>query len=307
MGTTYTMILGDEGGSVKQSSIDSLLLDINLAVSTYIDTSEISRFNQSMSGITTTSEHLIQNIKASRQIFAYSNGYFDPTIMPLINYWGFGYKVKKAVNQVDSTKVAQLKKLVDFKYIELKEEKDSYTITKWNPAVELDFSALAKGYAVDKCLEFVKANGVSNAMVEIGGETHCIGKNKDGNTWKIGINTPSYDAAVTDIQTIIALDNKSIASSGNYRNYYDVDGIKYGHEVNPMTGYPEQTEILSTSIVADECMFADGYATACMLMDTTMALQTINALDGVEALFIVNDEGKYKNVYTPGFEQYIAN
>ena len=186
---------------------------------------------------------------------------------------------------MDSQKVAALKELVGFEKIKILEEGNQITLVKSNPEIELEFGGVAKGYGVDAVSELLEGKGINRYLVEIGLETRAAGKSSRNDWWRIGINTPREDAEITDIEAIAELQNKSLASSGNYRNYYEVDGRKYGHEINPKTGYSEQSELLSVSVFAKDCITADAYATAFMILGMEKSENVISKLDGVDALF----------------------
>ncbi len=323
MGTRYNVIINGSNKNAKKSEIDKLLIDINNSVSTYIASSEISVFNQSptgayfedlafekynftQKGILDTSyhfHHFMTNLRACYDVYDLTEGLFDPTCMPLVNYWGFGYKKKKPrILDGNKNAIDSILPFVGLDKLTLLPVHRGINVQKAHPAIELDFSAIAKGYAVDLVMEYLIYCGIQNAMVEIGGETKAIGINEKGNIWKIGINTPSEKAGLTDFQEIVVLKNQSIASSGNYRNFYEIDGKKYGHEINPVSGFPEKTDILSVSIKAENCMEADALATGCMIMGLKKSIQIIEAMDGIEGLFIINDEaGQFKTIKTKGF------
>ncbi len=312
MGTTYTIKAKGLDKDLNKAIIDKVLIEVNQSVSTYIEDSEISLFNQSDKGMAfpTTpkgdtpflSKHLLTNLEASFQVYQNTSGYFDPTCMPLVNYWGFGYEAKKAITQVDSQKITEMLGYVGLEQITATPFKDSLFIAKKDPKSQLDFSAIAKGYAVDLIHEMLLEHGSRNHMIEIGGETRCYGKSPSGDYWKIGINTPDPYAALSDFEEIVSLKNKSLASSGNYRNFHEVDGVRYGHEIDPKTGYPSENTLLSVSIIANDCMSADAYATACMVMGLEKAKTLVEATDGMEALFIIGGKTQlYELVKTSGF------
>ena len=288
MGTTYNVTYRSDRSSVDKAEFDSLLVAINAEVSTYEPESTISRFNRSASATFDTegAVHFLENYMAARQVFTASGGTFDPTIAPLVNYWGFGYTPKRPVLRVDSVRVDSLLQLVGFDRMSL----DQTTIRRDRPEMQLDFSAIAKGYGVDQLGLYLEDRGIVNYLVEIGGEVRARGVNKSGQAWRIGINVPAEDAALTDFDNVVLLRGQSMATSGNYRNYYEVDGSKYSHTINPRSGFPERSRLLSTSIVAERCMYADAYATACMVMGTERALAFIESLDGIEGYFISADE-----------------
>lgn len=300
MGTYYRITYGDSLNRNFQPDIEQFLQDFNQEVSTYIPTSTISQFNQSETGIDIAGKaYFIGNIEKSRIVFEQSGGAFDPTVMPLVNYWGFGYTPKKPVTQVDSAAVDSLRRFVGMHLVTL----DGTTLRKALPGVQLDFSAIAKGYAIDEIAEWLEQRGVQHYLIDIGGEARAKGGNARGATWTIGINLPKEDAAATDLQTAVELRNRAIATSGNYRNFYEVDGVKYGHEINPATGYPKRTRLLSASVFAADCATADAWATAFMIMGLEKSLVVAEQLPHIEAYFIYGAPGgDLQTRYTQGLE-----
>lgn len=316
MGTYYRVTYGDSEKRDFQSGIDSLLAALNMEVSTYIKEATISRFNQSDSGLSLhfdpytgqpgsyRNRHFLANFLKAREVFAKTDGYFDPTVMPLVNYWGFGYTPKKPVEEVDSARVDSMLLFVGFDKARMEVSGKDTLFTKALPGVQLDFSALAKGYGVDLVAEYLATRGIENYLVDIGGEAIAHGKSPRGDAWKIGINTPREDAALEDIQTAVALENRAVATSGNYRNFYEVDGKKYSHTINPKTGFPERNTLLSASVFASDCMTADAYATAFMAMGLEKAFELASRLPEVEAYFIFSTEsGAMATRYTPELEK----
>lgn len=287
MGTTYNITY--EGNQHLKEAVDSVLLAVNADVNTYDEKSTISNFNNSKVGLDLNEQrhkHFLANYNTAYKIARLTDGAFDPTVMPLVNYWGFGYTPKKPVTAVDSSKVDSLLQLVGT-------DKLSYQNTileKTSEGVQLDFSALAKGYGVDEVGRLLEAQDITNYMVEIGGEVRARGANAKGTSWTIGINQPIEGASTTDLQASLALTNESVATSGNYRNFYEVDGVKYSHTISPKTGFPERNRMLSASIVAEDCMIADAYATACMVLDVDAAKTLVTLTDGIEAYFIYSAE-----------------
>ena len=173
---------------------------------------------------------------------------------------------------------------------------------------ELDFSATAKGYAIDYIGEFFESHGIMNYFIDIGGESKAFGRKPNDKPWVVGINTPKEDAEMKDIALLIELDDASIATSGNYRNFYVEDGQKFVHTVNPMDGRPFQSNLLSASIISDLCAAADGFATACMVMGLEKAKTFINTTNKVEGILIYSDEnGNMKKWYSDNCKDYIID
>ena len=253
MGTSYN-IQCDLNDPDLKAELDSLLVEINDQVSTYEPESVISKVNKNNLNATITSEgvvslygpakkHFQSNFLRAKSIYIQTNGYFDPTVMPLVNHWGFGYTPKEKVTQVDSARITEILKLIGFNKWQYKKDKLNAEIIKPQHA-EIDFSAIAKGYAVDYLSSFLEQRGANNLMVEIGGEVYTKGTNSKGLNWTIGLNKPEEDAALNDFALLVQISDKALASSGNYRNFYISNGKKFAHEINPKTGFPEFNDLL---------------------------------------------------------------
>ncbi|MGI9543646.1 MAG: FAD:protein FMN transferase [Cyclobacteriaceae bacterium] len=298
MGTTYSIkYLNDEGLNLK-SSLDSLLEVYNQSLSTYIPNSEISQFNNNTL-IKFELPYFYPVLEASKEVYEKTGGAFDPTVMPLVNAWGFG-PADQAIP--DSTRVDSLRSLVSFDSLFY----DSVSICKLKEGVQLDFSAIAKGNAVDVVADFLKGKGLKDMFVEIGGEIAAYGNNETGNRWAVYIEKPLKDS----LQAIatVKLDNKAIATSGNYRNFYTKEGKKYAHTISPFTGYPVEHSLLSASVFADNCTTADAYATAFMVVGLEGAQKILAENPEIEAYLIYSDEeGALKSYVTPGIEPDIVN
>ena len=311
MGTTYSVKYKDLHKEDYQPTIDSLLKAINEDVSTYIPSSTISKFNQSKQGIsldTASHRHLLANWKLAKFVFEASGGKFDPTVMPLVNFWGFGYAGREKVESVDPQTIDSLLSFVGMNRLQLISDHAQLQLKKDRPGIQLDFSACAKGYAVDQVAALLAQNGISDYLVEIGREVKAHGVNDRGEVWNIGISLPEDDAPPNAIHSVTPLKNKALATSGNYQNFYEVAGQKYAHTINPTTGYSELNQLLSASVYAESCGLADGFATAFMVMGLEDAFQLASTIQEVEAYFIYSDQsGSYQVRYTEGlnalFEQ----
>jgi thiamine biosynthesis lipoprotein len=301
MGTYYRLTYQDSLNRNFFEEVDSILLAINDEVSTYIPTSTISRFNRAMHKFSVSKKavHFIENYKASRYVADITTQLFDPTVGPLINYWGFGYTGRKPVTQLDSSKVDSLLKFVGLNQIEVLEGGDSIFFHKKYPGVELDFGGIAQGYAIDVLGAFLEKKGVKNYLVDLGGEFVAKNKNPKGVYWQVGINIPQENADIHSIQTIFSLANEAISTSGNYRNYHEVKGVKYSHTINPYTGFPERNTLLSVSVFGPKCTVADGLATACMVMGFDKAQLLLEYLPDYEGYFIYSTpDGRVATHYT---------
>ena len=304
MGTYYRFTYYDEQKRDFQAELDQLLKEVNQEVSTYIKSSTISRFNQAETelvlGLDET--HFITNLEVAKSVYGKTNGAFDPTIMPLVNYWGFGYSEKKRVSTVDSLVVDSLMNFVGLDKVNY-ERTPQVKLQKVRPGVQLDFSGCAKGYGVDAIGFFLEAKGIHNYLVDIGGEIRARGENPKGNIWNIGINVPREGAAFDEIQTAAPVKNRSVATSGNYRNYYEVEGTKYSHTISPYHGFPERNTLLSASVFAENCVMADAYATAFMVLGIEKAFPLAQQLPDIEAYFITgNPDGTMSVSYTDGLK-----
>lgn len=299
MGTTYNIVYLDGANRDFQSSMDSLFLVFNQSLSTYIPDSELSRFNQGDS-LSFNLPYFLPVLKASKTVFDKTNGAFDPTIGPLVNVWGFG---PTGPQLKDSTDIGEMLRYVGFDKIEF----DELLIRKKTPKIYLDFSAIAKGYGVDVAGDFLRSKGIENFLVEIGGELVASGVNDKGELWKVGINRPEETANASDLHSIIALQNRGMATSGNYRNYYLKDSIKISHTINPATGYPVNHTLLSATVLAKDCMTADAYATAMMVMGTEKAIMLDSALTEIEAFLIYSDsKGGYITYASKSLKPFLS-
>ena len=311
MGTTYHIkmvdtLISESQIRATQLRVDSLLLAINQSMSTYIPTSEISRFNQSteINSPMKISPQLAVVLKSSLDIGHRSGGAFDITVMPLVNFYGFGFK-KAAAHLPTTHELDSLKRFVGMQHLMFTDS----TISKDTPELSLDLSAIAKGFGVDAVSDFLAASGFENTMVEIGGEVVCCGYNKNGKSWQIGIDRPYFGEKPGEIlQHVVALSNYAIATSGDYRNYRDVDGTRISHTIDPRTGKPISHQLASVSILAKTCMLADGTATAVMVMGDVEGLKWLEATPEIEGLLIVRlSDGSFREFLTSGFNQFLVH
>ena len=300
-GTYYQITYQSPGGEDLHSEVKSLLNRLDNSFSTYNSNSTVSKVNQNK---LFESDTLFFNVfNRAQDISILINGAFDATVAPLVNAWGFGFKKKQNITQqrIDSIKV-----FTGFDKVRLKNGR----IIKSDTRLMLDFSAIAKGYSVDIVADFLREKGCNNYLVDIGGEVVAFGQNPSGLTWRVGINEPNDNEPLnaSQLQSIVSLKNKAMATSGNYRNFYIENGKKFAHTINPQTGYPVNHNLLSATIVADDCMTADALATACMVIGTDSAQKLISGLDNVEAFLIYADKTGTNQVFmTDGFLNLIIN
>jgi thiamine biosynthesis lipoprotein len=291
MGTTYHISfltpeknIGEFTKEDLDARVDSLLKEFNLSVSTYIPSSTISRTNKPDTLIE-ADEYFAKVFRRAQEISGKTNGAFDVTVMPLVNAWGFGFT---DTLHIDSSVIDSLRSLVDYRNVTLQEGEGKYFVRKKDKRIQLDFSAIAKGYGVDLVAMLLEKHGIENYMVEIGGEVRAKGKNSEGQWWEIGVEKPIDDASgkIHELMNVMPLKNKSLATSGNYRNFYYKDGKKISHEIDPKTGYPSQNNLLSVTVMADDCMTADAYATAFMVMGLDKTRSYLNQDTTLKAYLI---------------------
>lgn len=288
-GTTYqiTYLAGEH--SNYRESIDSIFKAIDLSLSTYNPGSVISRINRNDSGVM-ADDHFSIVFNKSIEVSRKTNGLFDVTVAPIINAYGFGFSKKEHINQqlIDS-----LLQLIGYTKVRL----ENNTLIKAAPQVMLDFNAIAQGYTVDVLASFLESKGIHNYLVELGGEIRAKGKKLDGTVWKVGIEQPTEDPADgAALHTSITLEDQSLATSGNYKKFYIEDGKKYTHIINPHTGYPAKNNVLSATVIAADCMTADAYATAFMVMGLDQSKQFLAANKDLhlEVFFIYDDQNEWK-------------
>jgi thiamine biosynthesis lipoprotein len=310
MGTTYNITLQCEKPDIMKKSIDSILAEFNLSMSAYIDTSTISYFNHAESIFCYDPKvdiYFEPIFTKSKDVYEKTGGAFNPSIAPLVNYYGFGYKEKKKLKELDTLKIKELLKLLVFDSLNLiQDNKGMLCLKKPNKNVMLDFNSLSPGYAVDVLALFFESKGIRNYMIEVGGEIRALGVNDRKKAWVIGINKPSPDAKETEIELPLVISNKSLATSGNYRSAYESKGLKFAHIINPFTGMSQPTDILSATVIADDCISADAYATAFMVLGLQKSLVLIEQLKGIEACFIYDAEGDgvFEFKVSEGFSKY---
>ncbi|MCF6185648.1 MAG: FAD:protein FMN transferase [Bacteroidales bacterium] len=298
-GTTYHMIYEGEHPNLKKQ-VDSLLQVFDLSLSTYEPYSTISKVNQGNN--VEVDELFTQMFNKAAEVTKHSGGTFDITVGPLINAYGFGYG--KQETKIDSALIDSLLQYVGMDKVKIVNNH----LIKENDNVQLSGNAISQGQAVDYIAKFFKKQGIKNYMIEIGGELAVKGL-KDGKKWRVGIDKPyeGNDVAGQDLQTILALTDKAVATSGNYRKFYVRNGKKYSHSIDPHTGYPAFQNILSATIIADSCMTADAYATACMVSGLKKSKEIVKKM-GLDAYFVYSDEetGEYKVWYTEAVKKMIV-
>jgi thiamine biosynthesis lipoprotein len=299
-GTMYHIVYESPNGKDFQDEITEKLNEYNQVFSTYEPTSTISKINNNEP--VKPGPLFLECYKRSMEISEITGGAFDITAGPMVNAWGFGPEDKKKMTPeiVDS-----LKEITGYKKIQLKDGR----ILKDNPNMKLDMSAVAKGFTCDLLGDFLAKKGCENFMVEIGGEVVALGKNEKGRVWTIGISKPDETAffASNDLQAKVQLPENALATSGNYRNFYEEDGKRYAHTIDPKTGYPVQHSLLSTTVLADDCMTADAFATAFMVMGLDKSIEIAKQHPEIKVYFIYSGEEGENQVYmSEDFKEHLV-
>lgn len=301
-GTTFHITYKSKKGEDLTASVDSLLENFNLSLSIYNDNSIISRFNRNDPDVR-ADELFTEVFRKSEEVYRMTDGAFDITVAPIVNALGFGSR-KDTLN-VDSTMIDSLLQYVGMAKVSLKDGK----IEKANPQVKLDVNALAQGYAVDLVSRFLEDRGIRHYLVEIGGEIRARGKNAEGQVWRVGIDKPEEGNTIpgADLQAIIRLRGRSLATSGNYRKFYERNGIKFVHIVNPKTGYPAISNLLSATVITKDCMTADAYATALMVLGLDRSVQFLQDKRLDAYLVYADAQGQFRVYATPGLKKFIQD
>jgi len=289
-GTTYQILYLDDRNF--QRSVDSILIAIDNSLSTYNKRSIITNFNQADS-LLEVDAYFIEVFNMAKEVYTTTGGAFNPTVTHLVNAWGFGFE---NTEKTDSNSIDSLLKLVDFDGISIQNNK----VIKNRKELMLDFNAIAQGYTVDVLADFFDEKNVKNYLIEVGGEIIAKGKNAEKKPWRVGIDKPIENQEERVLEAVINLENAALATSGNYRKFYEKDGIKYSHTINPVTGYPVRHTLLSATVVTDNCALADAYATAFMVVGLEKSKEILIANPTLEALLIyTNEEGTLSSYSTP--------
>jgi FAD:protein FMN transferase len=299
-GTSYhiTYLAGQH--SNYRESFDSIFKKIDLSLSTYNTSSIISKINRNDTAVK-VDEFFSDVFKKSIEVSEKTKGLFDVTVAPIINAYGFGFNKKERITNV---LIDSLLRFIGYKKIRLVDNK----LVKDIPQVMLDFNAIAQGYTVDVIASFLESKGISNYMVEVGGELRTKGTKLNDSSWTVGIEKPNESLTEgASLFAVINIKDKSLATSGNYKKFYVEEGKKYAHIIDPFTGYPAKNSLLSTTVIADNCMTADAYATAFMVMGLEKSKQFLsdNKDLNLEVFFIYDKDGVMKTYSSKKFEENI--
>lgn len=306
MGTTYHISLSNNPANhdvaVIKQGIEKRLTVVNQSFSTYIDSSEVSTFNQYTGNEgQIKSAAFIQVLAEAQGISLLTEGAYDITVGPLVNLWGFGPDFSEDdIPPVDN--ISQALKKVGYKNIIV--DRKTRNVKKLIPDVYIDFSSIAKGYGVDEIAAYLESQGFNDYMVEIGGEMRLRGNNPEGTQWRIAVEKP--DPAKRSIQRIIKLSNTAIATSGDYRNFFIKNGIRFSHTIDPTTGSPVRHNLASVTVLAPSSMTADAWATAFMVLGPKKGYD-LAMKNNLSVLFIVKEKEGYIELMTPQFQQFFKD
>lgn len=292
MGTTqgsyFSIIYYDEQNRDFSRDFDSIFKEIESTLSLWDENSMLRKVNRNDTNVV-LNKIFIDNFNYAIKAAELSDGYFDPTVGPLVSAWGFHFKegMQMTPEMVDS-----IRQIVGYKKIKIENGK----VLKENPNMTLDFNAVAQGYTTDMIGEFLLTKNVNNFLVDVGGEILAKGNKPDGDLWKVGIEKPSENKESERIvQKIIKLKDKSIVTSGNYRKYVEHDGKRYSHSLDPKTGYPADNNMLSATIICDNTAWADCLASICMVVGLEKAKEIVETQEeNIEAFFIYEENGEVK-------------
>ena len=303
-GTTYSISYYSEDLIPMDKALDSIFEKVNQSMSTYRETSDISRINRGDSLVEVDSL-FTQVFKLSKKVWKDSKGYFDPTVGNLVNQYGFGPET--GPKEIDSLAIDSLMQYVGFEKLELNGNK----VVKQSPEIYLDFNAIAKGYAIDLIGQYLDSREVEDYLIELGGELLAKGVNRErGSYWTVGIDDPLQTAGQRELTATLQLKDRAMATSGNYRKHRrdSKTGALYVHTINPLSGIAKKSDLLSVTVLAENCALADAYATAFMAMGYDLSKLLLSRNDDLDAFLIYSTlEGELKEYATPGFEELMQD
>jgi thiamine biosynthesis lipoprotein len=301
-GTYYAVTYFDHLERDLQAEVDSLLRAFDMSVSMWEPSSIISRINRGEEKEVPLDSVFIKTYLLARQVAEESGGAFDYTVGPLVNAWGFGFEGRR---ELDSARIDSLLPLVNYELVRLEGDK----VIKGKDGIMFDFNAVAQGYSVDLVGELLASKGIDNYLVDIGGEVLAVGEKPLQGPWIIGIERPSENKyAERSLEVSLELKDLALATSGNYRKFYEEDGIRYSHTIDPKTGHPVTHTLLSVSVIAGDCGTADAWATAFMVMGLAKAKSILEDRNDLHAYFIYSDEkGEMLTYATEGMKKFLKN
>lgn len=302
MGTTYNIkyltVEGVPAAEALQRSIDGRLDQVNEQMSTYRKNSELSRFNQYQGSepFTVSAQTALVTREAVR-LNKLTLGALDVTVGPLVNLWGFGPEARPDIVPSDE-ELAARRAIVGIEHLTVTDN----SLSKAIPELYVDLSTIAKGWGVDVIADYLESQGITDYMVEVGGEIRMRGKNGKGVNWRIAIEKPDVNQRA--IQEIIEPGDMAVATSGDYRNYFERDGIRYSHIIDPKTGKPINHKVVSVTALDPSCMTADGLATGLMVLGEETGIAVANQ-HGIPVFMVVKTDDGFKEVYSEAFARYL--
>lgn len=306
-GTTFSIKYIDTLQRDLSPQVDSILKMIDGSMSLWVDTSTVVGFNAADTFFTSTDPHFRTVVSLSEELWRSTGGAFDPTILPLVKAWGMGREGERdlAVEAIDSLRTVVGMDLIaiDGRWRDQVQVPPSITYIKSMPGVQFDPNGIAQGYTVDVLAQLLEMLGISDHMVEVGGEVRARGHNDRGLPWTIQIDKP-IEGNEHEQQAVVPLQDRSLATSGNYRKFIEIDGQRFGHTIDPRTGRPAMNKLLSASVLADNCAISDAVATALLVMGPEEAKRWLNDQQGLDAYLISDDgAGGYEVWSTPGWPE----
>ena len=295
-GTTYRIVYSDDVATASvEEVVEGVFRRVDISMSGYNLESTLSKVNRNEDVIV---EKIFENVfNRAREMYDITKGYFDVSAGPLFDIWGFGFTERSTVTDkmIDS-----VKQFIGMDKVRIAEGK----VIKDDPGIKLNFNAIAQGYTSDLVAIAFDSIGIKNYMIEVGGEIFCKGANAKGNKWGIGIDLPEEGNFIqgAEIAGVIEISSGGLATSGNYRKFYEEDGKKYSHTIDPLTGYPAKHSLLSATIVAGDAMTADAYGTYLMIIGLEKAIEVVESTPGIEAFLIYSEDGEYKIYKSEGIE-----
>jgi thiamine biosynthesis lipoprotein len=300
MGTTWHVTVVGRGSTAGlQEKIESRLEQVEQTFSTYREDSEINRFSRlpRAGEEFPVSADFASVVRTAARVHELSGGAWDGTVRPLVDLWGFGPGPPRS-DPPDPETIEALRRAVGFDRIEVRPG----ALVKREASVTLDLSSIAKGYGVDEVAAVVRGSGFPDFLVEVGGEVYAAGSRRGGGPWRVGVNRPRAEAAPDELHRVVAVRDAALATSGDYRQFFVADGVRYSHILDPRTGRPVGNGVVSASVLAPDCTLADGLATALVVMGAEAGVALAERLPGVEALVVVaTNDGRFEDHASSGF------
>lgn len=304
MGTFYTIKFisrKKESPAVWKDKVDIRLKEVNKKLSMYDPESELSFFNrQAISTPVQISSDFYTLLLTAKKLYQITDGAWDGTVKPLVDLWGFGTK-KSPPHIPDTDAITLAISKTGFHHLHIKKPRIIYK----SADVTLDLGSIAKGFGVDAVATLFTSSDIHDVLVEIGGELYASGKNKKGEGWSVGISRPDKQFTSQRLYKIVRLKNQALATSGNYRNFFEINKKIFSHIIDPKTGFPVDNQIVSASVISQDCMFADGLATALMVMNVQKALTLVNRLEKTECLIIQKTADHFVDHMSAGFDDFL--